>query len=99
MKIYQPLIGENNSLSDIEVAKIIGDEKLSRIQEQEVSKFEKNGAKDVKSLFAKNPKIKVNLTKGVSKVSQGVDVYMSISEQNQNNKSAVELVLPKNCNF
>jgi hypothetical protein len=99
MKIYQPLIGENNYLTSDEVAKILGDEKLSRIQEQEVSKFEKNGAKDVKSLFAKNPKIKVNLTKGVSKVSQGVDVYMSISEQNQNNKSAVELVLPKNCNF
>jgi hypothetical protein len=99
MKIYQPLIGENNYLTSDEVAKILGDEKLSRIQEQEVSKFEKNGAKDVKSLFAKNPKIKVNLTKGVSKVSQGVGVYMSISEQNQNNKSAVELVLPKNCNF
>jgi hypothetical protein len=99
MKIYQPLIGENNSLSDIEVAKILGDEKLSRIKEQEVSKFEKNGAKDVKTLFAKNPKIKVNLTKSVSKVSQGVDVYMSISEQNQNNQSAVELVLPNNCNF
>jgi hypothetical protein len=99
MKIYQPLIGENNSLTNDEVAKILTDEKLSRIQDQEVSKFEKNGAKDVKSLFAKNPKIKVNLTKGVSKVSQGVDVYMSISEQNQNNKSAVELVLPKNCNF
>ena len=99
MKIYQPLIGKNNSLTNDEVAKILTDEKLSRIQEQEVSKFEKNGAKDVKSLFAKNPKIKANLTKGVSKVSQGVDVYMSISEQNQNNKSAVELVLPKNCNF
>jgi len=99
MKIYQPLIGENNALTDVEVAKILGDEKLSRIKEQEVSKFEKNGAKDVKTLFAKNPKIKVNLTKGVSKVSQGVDLYMSISEQNQNNKSAVELVLPKNCNF
>ena len=99
MKIYQPLIGENNALTDVEVAKILGDEKLSRIKEQEVSKFEKNGSKDVKSLFAKNPKIKVNLIKGVSKVSQGVDVYMSISEQNQNNKSAVELVLPKNCNF
>ena len=99
MKIYQPLIGKNNSLTNDEVAKILTDEKLSRIQEQEVSKFEKNGAKDVKTLFAKNPKIKVNLTKGVSKVSQGVDVYMSISEQNQNNKSAVELVLPKNCNF
>ena len=99
MKIYQPLIGENNSLTSDEVAKILTDEKLSQIQDQEVSKFEKNGAKDVKSLFAKNPKIKVNFTKGVSKVSQGVDVYMSISEQNQNNKSAVELVLPKNCNF
>ena len=99
MKIYQPLIGENNSLTNDEVAKILTDEKLSQIQDQEVSKFEKNGAKDVKSLFAKNPKIKVNFTKGVSKVSQGVDVYMSISEQNQNNKSAVELVLPKNCNF
>ena len=99
MKIYQPLIGKNNSLTNDEVAKILTDEKLSRIQEQEVSKFEKNGAKDVKSLFAKNPKIKANLAKGVSKVSQGVDVYMSISEQNQNNKSAVELVLPKNCNF
>ena len=99
MKIYQPLIGENNYLTSDEVAKILADEKLSRIQDQEVSKFEKNGAKDVKTLFAKNPNIKVNLTKGVSKVSQGVDVYMSISEQNQNNKSAVELVLPKNCNF
>ena len=99
MKIYQPLIGENNSLANDEVAKILVDEKLSRIKEQEVSKFEKNGAKDVKTLFAKNPKIKVNLTKGASKISQGVDVYMSISEQNQNNKSAVELVLPKNCNF
>jgi hypothetical protein len=99
MKVYRPLIGENNSLTDVEVAKILGDEKLSSIKEQEVSKFEKNGAKDVKSLFAKNPKIKVDFIKSVSKISQGVDIYMSISEQNQNNKSAVELIFPKNCNF
>jgi hypothetical protein len=99
MKVYRPLIGENNSLTDVEVAKILGDEKLSSMKEQEVSKFEKNGAKDVKSLFAKNPKIKVDFIKSVSKISQGADIYMSISEQNQNNKSAVELIFPKNCNF
>jgi hypothetical protein len=99
MKVYRPLIGENNSLTDVEVAKILGDEKLSSMKEQEVSKFEKNGAKDVKSLFAKNPKIKVDFIKSVSKISQGVDIYMSISEQNQNNKSAVELIFPENCYF
>ena len=99
MKVYQPLIGENNSLTDVEVAKILGDEKLSSMKEQEVSKFEKNGAKDVKSLFAKNPKIKVDFIKSVSKISQGVDIYMSISDQIQNNKSAVELIFPNNCNF
>ena len=96
MKIYQPLIGENSSLTDFELAKILGDEKLSRIKTQEISKFEKNGANDVKTLFAKNPNIQINLIKGAS---QGADVYMNIREQNQNNKSAIELVLPKNCNY
>ena len=99
MKVYRPLIGENNSLTDVEVAKILGDEKLSSMKEQEVSKFEKNGAKDVESLFGKNPKIKVGLIKSASKISQGADVYMSISDQIQNNKSAVELIFPNNCNF
>ena len=99
MKVYRPLIGENNSLTDAEVAKILGDEKLSSMKEQEVSKFEKNGDKDLKSLFGKNPKIKAVLVKSVSKFSQGADIYWSINEQTQNNKSAEDLVLPNNCYF
>jgi len=99
MKVYQPLIGENNSLTRFEAGKIITDEKLSRMKDQEVSKFEKNGAKDVKSLFAKNSELKVNFAKFALKVSQGADIFWVIKEQIKNNQSAENFILPNNCWF
>ena len=99
MKIYQPLIGENNSLTSMEVNKIIVDEKLSIMKDQEIQKFAKNGAQEVKSLVKKNSNVKLAVLTSVSTASLALDGYLAVIEANQNNKSAVELVLPKNCNF
>ena len=99
MKIYRPLIGENNALTDFEVRKIIADEKLSRMKEVEASNFEKNGDKDLKSLFGKNSKFKGVLVKNASKISQGVDSFLVFKEQIQNNQSAENFILPNNCWF
>ena len=99
MKIYQPLIGENNSLTSMEVNKIIVDEKLSIMKDQEIQKFSKNGAQEVKSLVKKNSNVKLAVLTSVSTASLALDGYLAVIEANQNNKSAVELVLPKNCNF
>jgi len=99
IKIYRPLIGENNALTDFEVRKIIADEKLSRMKEVEASNFEKNGDKDLKSLFGKNSKFKGVLVKNASKISQGVDSFLVFKEQIQNNQSAENFILPNNCWF
>ena len=99
MKIYRPLIGENNPLTDFEVAKILADEKFSSMKEVEASNFEKNGDKDLKSLFGKNSKFKGVLVKNASKISQGVDSFLVFKEQIQNNQSAENFILPNNCWF
>ena len=99
IKIYRPLIGENNALTDFEVRKIIADEKFKRMEEVEASNFEKNGDKDLKSLFGKNSKFKGVLVKNASKISQGVDSFLVFKEQIQNNQSAENFILPNNCWF